>query len=118
MAEKKERKTDGGIQSGEESEFCTGGMKGWVACWKISLSFVLPLLSCDVAEDPCRLCSSGYSPHCQIKMQLSLLIWDVRTIKDVLDDANDEERRGEETWLHDGHSRADQQGQRYPLYRD
>lgn len=29
--ERKERKTDGGIKSREEWEFCTGGMDGWVA---------------------------------------------------------------------------------------
>lgn len=71
--EEREKKQMEELKSGRNGSFAqVGWMDGWLGGrWKISLSFILPLSSNDVAADLQCLSSSGQSPHtdaqCQIK---------------------------------------------------
>lgn len=69
---KEREKTDGGIKVGRNGSFAqVGWMDGWLGrWWKISLSFVLPPSSNDVAVDLRCLSSAGQSPHMDVQCQI------------------------------------------------
>lgn len=69
---KEREKTDGGIKVGRNGSFAqVGWMDGWLGrWWKISLSFVLPPSSNDVAVDLRCLSSAGQSPHMGVQCQI------------------------------------------------
>lgn len=71
-AERKERKQMEELKVGRNGSFAqVGWMDGWLGrWWKISLSFILPPSSNDVAVDLRCLSSAGQSPHMDVQRQI------------------------------------------------